>query len=648
MKDTFQRMTNFILGFVQAAGTSLAWAAVLMAAAFATKSAEAQTYKVLYIFTGGADGGGPTNQLVRIGANLYGATGIGGASGDGVVFKLAANGQETVLHSFSGPDGNGPAGLVSDPSGNLYGSTQIGGTATCTGIIESNGCGVIFEITAAGEFSVLYSFAGAGGANPAGKLFRDTKGNFYGATYGGGTSPSCPGNVYQQGCGTIFKLTLSGAAWNETVLYNFAGGTDSFSPNGSLIASAGKLFGTTDSGNGLPCNPVCGTVFALTPGKNGWTETILHAFTGGSDGALPEAGLVRDAQGNLYGTTYYGGASGYGAIFKIDPQGNKTTLYSFDGTHGAYPTADLVRDSSGNFFGTATEGGSSKVGTVFKLDPANKLTVLHNFTGGASDGAYPYGTLLLAGGILYGTTVGGGPQNWGTVFQIGTKAPMQYDVSLFPGIGSNGTPQGQVTVDSAGVTTIQLNQGSSNTTYTVQFCSAPLQLYPSCLTVGSVTSNASGVVNSTVAFPSGSWAGDFDLVANGTVAYSTSFTEGIPSTYYTTLQLDSTVNGQGTWTQGGTEPPQDPLQSGSVNLTASGLIKIQLTGAEPSTPYVASQCPLSHGSDCYAVQTSSNITTNQNGDVTYTAPPGTNISEDIFYVDNNSTGFGFIGGFSIP
>jgi uncharacterized repeat protein (TIGR03803 family) len=315
VKNNCQRMTDFLLSFVQAAGKSVAWAVVLMAAAFITRSAEAQTYKVLYLFTGGADGGGPTSQLVRIGTNLYG-TAIGGAAGDGVVFKLAANGQETLLHSFSGPDGNSPAGLVRDAAGNLYGLTQIGGTATCTGIVEYNGCGVIFEITAAGEFSVLYSFAGAGGANPAGKLLRDTKGNLYGATYGGGKNPSCAGQQYQQGCGTVFELTPSGSTWNETVLYNFAGGTDGFSPNGGLILSGGRLFGTTDSGNG-PCNPICGTVFELTPIKNGWTETILHAFTGGSDGALPDVGLIGDSLGNKYGTAQLGGAFGYGAIFKM-------------------------------------------------------------------------------------------------------------------------------------------------------------------------------------------------------------------------------------------------------------------------------------------------------------------------------------------
>jgi uncharacterized repeat protein (TIGR03803 family) len=646
VKNSFQLLATFSLGLVAATARSLACIAILLAVVLATKSVEAQTYKVLYIFTGGADGVGPGDQLVRIGTNLYGTAGGAGASANGVVFKLAANGTKTVVHTFSGPDGSGPGGLVRDAAGNLYGITQTGGTATCTGVIAYNGCGVIFEITAAGDFSVLHTFAGPDGAFPAGKLLPGARDNFYGATYGGGHNASCPGESYQQGCGTIFELVLSGVTWNESVLYNFAGGIDSFSPNGSLIFSLGKLLGTTSSGNSSSCNPVCGTVFELTSGKNGWTETIPHAFTGGSDGATPEAGLVRDAQGNLYGTTYWGGSFGYGTIFRIDLQGQKTTLHSFKGTDGAYPTARMVRDSSGNLFGTATFGGSAKVGTVFKLDSANHLTVLHNFSGGASDGAYPYGTLLLAGNNLYGTTVNGGPQGSGTVFAIGITASTQYDVSLFPNFASNGTPRGRVTVNSAGVTTIRLNQGPASTTYTVQFCAAPGQLYPNCFTVGSVKSNASGTVDSTVTFPAGSWAGDFDLVANGIVQYATSVTQGVPSTYYATLQLDSTVNGSGTWIQLSTPPAQDPLRSGFLTLTPGGLIKIQLTGAKPNTAYSGSQCPLYRGSDCYGM--GNNITTNQNGDVSYSAPLGTNISEDTFYVDNGSTGFGFIGGFSIP
>jgi uncharacterized repeat protein (TIGR03803 family) len=410
----FKGLTNLRLRFLPV-GNSLAWTVVVIVAVLATRFAGAQTYKVLYAFTGGARGSSPTYQLVRIGQDLYG-TAEGGASGDGVVFKLAEDGRETVLHSFSGDDGNGPAGLVSDAAGNLYGLTQLGGNVGCNVYAEPNGCGLIFEITRSGEFSVLYSFSGDGGANPEGKLLLDAKGNLYGAAGGGGQSPSCPGPEYEQGCGTIFELARGAGTWNETVLYNFAGGAAGFDPNGSLISFAGKLFGTAANGNSQPCrSELCGTIFELAPGKDGWTEKILHTFKVG-DGAIAES-LVADPQGNLYGTTFTGGASGNGTIFKIDSQGQKTILHTFDGKDGANPSAGLVRDSSGNLFGTANAGGSSNAGTVFRLDPANHLTVLHDFKGG-TDGATPFGALLLAGETLYGTTAGGGHHNSGTVFEI--------------------------------------------------------------------------------------------------------------------------------------------------------------------------------------------------------------------------------------
>ncbi len=418
MKNNFQWLTDLPLRLLRGAGNSLACMVMVMAVVVATKSADGQAYKVLYTFGGDVDGSSPSNQLVRIGENLYGTTGGGGASGDGVVFKLSEDGRETVLHSFSGDDGNGPAGLVSDAAGNLYGLTQLGGNVACNVAYEPNGCGVIFEIKRSGEFSVLYRFSGDDGANPIGKLLLDAKGDLYGAAAGGGHSSTCHGPEYAQGCGTIFELARFGDAWNLRDLYNFAGGADDFAPSGSLISSSGKLLGTTGSGDGLPCiSGLCGTVFELAPGKDGWTETILHSFKGVSGGAIPEDGLVADPQGNLYGTTFFGGASGFGTIFKLDPHGHKTILYSFDGLDGANPSAALVRDSSGNLFGTATGGGSSRLGTVFRLDPANHLTVLHNFKGG-TDGASPYGTLLLAGETLYGTTAGGGHHDSGTIFEI--------------------------------------------------------------------------------------------------------------------------------------------------------------------------------------------------------------------------------------
>jgi hypothetical protein len=231
-------------------------------------------------------------------------------------------------------------------------------------------------------------------------------------------------------------------------------------------------------------------------------------------------------------------------------------------------------------------------------------------------------------------------------FTVTGNGSLQYDVSLFTGLGS-GTPQGQVTVDNAGATTVQLNQGPANTTYTVNFCPAPGQLYPNCFAVGTVTSNASGSVNSTVTFPSGAWAGDFQLSANGTVQFSTSIIEGVSSTYYATLQLDGTVNGKGTWTNSPPPPPQDPLQSGFATLVSPTLFEIQLTGAKPNTQYVASQCPLFRGSDCYGIG-GTYFNTDGNGNITFTGSVGTDIPEDVVYVDNSQSGYGFIAGFKIP
>lgn len=235
--------------------------------------------------------------------------------------------------------------------------------------------------------------------------------------------------------------------------------------------------------------------------------------------------------------------------------------------------------------------------------------------------------------------------------QAASRESYQYDVSLFPGNGETGSPQGEVTITKQDVTTIQVNQASPNTTYTVDFCPAPQQLYPTCLSVGSVTSNGSGVIDGTIAFPSGSWAGDFQLFANSSLQYSTSLIYGTPSTYYATLQLGSTVNGKGIWFQHGQKPPQDPLKFGYVTYPEkNGHIKVNIQGASPNTGYYAAQCPLFE-SNCQTVQKKNGgpfeFFTNAKGNATFSGTV-TNMGMDIFYVDNYSTGFDYIAGFSIP
>jgi uncharacterized repeat protein (TIGR03803 family) len=330
--------------------------------------------KVLHSFAGPpGDGAIPLGGLIRDGAgNLYGTTNTGGTSsvcgsaGCGTIFELTAGGTEKVLHNFAGfpTDGATPeAGLVRDAAGNLYGTTRFGGdTHTC----GTFGCGTIFKLTPSGTESVLYSFPGPpDGKEPLGGLIQDAAGNFYGTTGFGG--------AFQNG--DVYELTSDGI---ESVLHSFAGHpTDGTIPRGDLIRdSAGNLYGTT-GGGGASNNcgaDGCGAIFQLTPGG---TETILHSFAGPpADGLAPYAGLIPDSAGNLNGTTAGGASSncgsvGCGTIYKLVAGGTETVLHSFKGSpkDGSFPTSNLVRDAAGNLYGTTKNGGASNLGVVFKLTP---------------------------------------------------------------------------------------------------------------------------------------------------------------------------------------------------------------------------------------------------------------------------------------
>jgi len=362
----------------------------------ATQRARAQTESVLYTFTGPTDGAYPVASLVRdTQGNLYGTTYQGGGTGCnnlgcGTVFELTPIGTLKVLYTFNGKaDGATPlSGLILDKAGNLYGTTGYGGTA---------GDGTVFEITAAGEHKVLHSFMGSDGAVPSASLLRDGAGNLYGTTQYGGASSY----------GTIFKISPTGAG---TVLYSFTGGADGGGPLGSLVLWNGNLYGTAGGGTFNQ-----GVVFEVS--KKG-SEKVLYSFSGGADGGGPFAGLVLDSVGNLYGTTLGGGGSDSGTIFKVTQTGAETVLYRFNGgADGGRPVARLVRDAKGNLYGTTTTGGASFNGTVFELSATGTETVLHSFTRG-SDGALPESGLLRAAGSLYGTTFYGGPNDRGTVFKV--------------------------------------------------------------------------------------------------------------------------------------------------------------------------------------------------------------------------------------
>ncbi|HXM19844.1 MAG TPA: choice-of-anchor tandem repeat GloVer-containing protein [Terriglobales bacterium] len=382
------------------------WAAQVLAILLAlpliaAPSARAQTFTVLHKFTGHAGGTQPpAGVVVDARGNLYGVTEFGGSFNFGTVFKLDPNGRETVLHSFLGGDGVSPAEpLIWGAHGTLYGTTLEGGSSE--GGKCKHGCGAVFAADKTGKETVLYAFTGgADGGQPNATLIRDAAGNFYGTTLGGGSSA---GNCQYQSCGVVFKLDKAG---KETVLHTFTGGSDGAFPNGLIRDGAGNLYGTTYSGG----TSGQGTVFELD--KTSGKFTVLYGFAGKTDGGGPSGGLVRDGAGDLYGTTGYGGdlncqaPYGCGTVFKMDKTGTETVLYSFAGFNdGTYPTT-LISDRAGNFYGTTLSGGTEGSGSVFKLDASGSHTVLHSFRG--SDGKSPNALIMDGAGNLYGTTSEGG------------------------------------------------------------------------------------------------------------------------------------------------------------------------------------------------------------------------------------------------
>jgi len=345
----------------------------------------AQTFETVHRFDG-THGGKPTGALVQAtSGNLYGTTDTGGSNnecGDGVgcgtVFEISPSGGPVkTLYSFCSQGGtactdgaNPQAGLVQGTGGNFYGTTQSGGAYTHCG--TSGSCGTVFEITPGGAPTTLHSFDFTDGSGP-GALVQATSGDFYGTTWLGGADG--------QGIGTVFKITPSGTL---TTLYSFCpqiGCKDGASPTGLVQATNGNFYGTTYGGGAKHQ----GTVFKITPSG---TLTTLYSFcsqTGCTDGSNPYAGLVQGTDGNLYGTTYRGGANkrgtvlyGCGTVFKITSSGTLTTLYSLCSqsgcTDGNEPLAGLVQDTNGMFYGTTSHGGANATdcggggcGTVFSL-----------------------------------------------------------------------------------------------------------------------------------------------------------------------------------------------------------------------------------------------------------------------------------------
>jgi uncharacterized repeat protein (TIGR03803 family) len=333
---------------------------------------------------------------------------------------LATDG-EKILHTFYDEPADAPrSNLIFDAEGNLYGSTISSGREACK-------CGTVFRLNpqAGGgwNYEVLYQFKGQeDGGYPIGKLVFDNIGRLYGAM--------------EWGNGGVFQLTQQpGGSWVETAIYTFAGAPDGSIPySGLTIDNSGNFYGTTQSGgaNGIGC------VYMVSPTANGWSETVLHSFSG-SDGAYPWADVTLDAAGNVYGTTIAGGAYGQGAVFELnasDGSWTETVLYSFrGGTHHGWPAAGVYLDASGNIFGTLSDNGDEGQGAVFRLQPDSDgkwtETLLHTFRK-RGDGDFPWSDLVPdAADNLYGTTYAGGNTGYGVIYKLTRNANGNWTESIF-------------------------------------------------------------------------------------------------------------------------------------------------------------------------------------------------------------------------
>lgn len=376
----------------------------------------------------------------------------------GTVFELTSSSghwSKTALYTFmGGNDGGAPGSIVLDRSGNLYGSASYGVA----------GAGVVFELapSLSGTWTetVLHAFTGGIDGSGPGGLSLDEAGQLYGTTVAGGSDAGCNSSV---GCGTVFTLIPDGSGhWTKTILYSFGSAQNWLQyPSPVTFDSAGHLYGTTYQGGDASCYQGCGTVFKLTPDGSGhWTESVLHSFRATNDGYSPAGGVVVSASGHIFGTTYLGGCAGAlnGTIFELTPSHSnrwKERVFELPESDGADPVSGLVADASGNFYGTTLGGGPYDSGTVFKLTPLGRNgwqeTVIFAF--GPSTGSYPSGLVIDAAGNLYGTTAsgGGGTHQRGSVFELSPVAGGWQETNLIS-FDSRGPvqPVGSLVFDKAG------------------------------------------------------------------------------------------------------------------------------------------------------------------------------------------------------
>lgn len=349
-----------------------------------------------------------------------------------IVFQPAYAQTEKVLYSFGSYSGDGqnPGYNLIEKGGNFYSTTLNGG---------ANTYGTVFKLTPTGKETLLYSFCSQSnctdGENPSSGLVADKEDNLYGTTLNGGTS----------NWGVLFKVTLTG---EESVLYSFGVYSgDGVWPSGGLIMDKeGNLYGTT-AGGGADSG---GSVFKLTPTGE---ESLLYSFGSHSgDGSGPQAGVIMDKEGNLYGTTSGSGANGSGTVFKVTPAGEETVLYSFGSydTDGANPFTGLVMDAEGNLYGTTSAGGAHKFGTAFKLTPSGEENVIHSFGAGTADGRGPNQLIIDEAGNLYGTTALGSGKCYGTVFELTTAGKETVLHHFYPDTGDGYDPQAGLMMNSKG------------------------------------------------------------------------------------------------------------------------------------------------------------------------------------------------------
>jgi uncharacterized repeat protein (TIGR03803 family) len=494
----------------------------------------------------GTDGQSPEGGVIMDAAgNLYGTTAGGSGNGYGTVFEVATgSGTITTLASFNLNNGGEPfSGVVMDGGGNLYGTTYAGGSG--------GSVGTVFEVAAgSGTITTLASFNTTNGANPYDGLVLDGSGNLYGTTFGG--------SGYTDG--TVFEVAKGSGAITDVAVFTNQGAQPAA---GLVLDSNGNLYGTTSSGG--PSD--AGTVFEVAAGSG--QITTLASFNW-ADGAEPEAALILDGSGNLYGTTYEGGASSDGTVFKVAKgSGTITTLASFNGTNGASPLCALVMDGSGNLYGTTQQGGASGDGTVFEVAAGSgAITTLASFDG--TNGAYPYAGLVMdGGGNLYGAASEGGP-GWnpqggsygdGTVFELTKASGAITDQASFDG-PDGASPRASLVLDSSGNlygtatgggaagygTVFELAKGSGTIT-TLASNSGTDGLYPGGLAMDS-HGNLYGTMQEG-GLASADYGTVFELAAGGSTMFTLAAFNGTNGNGPTGLILDGNGSLYGTTSQGG-------------------------------------------------------------------------------------------------